>query len=92
MLLPANIAKWQADIAMAATSPASALVKGFLDNAGQSQLLEQFQGRCSVLSRISRQFMRFHCRVGHLVGKLEWGDFYLGCSTFWLALLGLMGI
>ena len=27
----------------AATSPASGVVKGFLENAGQSQLLEQFQ-------------------------------------------------
>ena len=45
LLLPANIAKWQADIAAAATSPASGIVKGFLENAGQSQLLEQFQGR-----------------------------------------------
>ena len=43
LLLPANIAKWQADIAAAATSPASGIVKGFLENAGQSQLLEQFQ-------------------------------------------------
>ena len=48
MLLPSNIAKWQADIAAAATSPASALVKGFLENAGQSQLLEQFQELNSI--------------------------------------------
>ena len=51
LLLPANIAKWQADIAAAATSPASGIVKGFLENAGQSQLLEQFQVKNqSVLS------------------------------------------
>ena len=43
MLLPANIAKWQAEIAAATTSPASTLIKEFLENAGQSQLLEQFQ-------------------------------------------------
>ena len=42
---PANLAKWHSELTSAPTSPnaSSAIVKDFLEKAGQSQLVEQFQ-------------------------------------------------